>query len=676
MTEKEQPRYTMRIERKIVDMLGLKLYDKIAAVVAEIIANSYDADATEVNVRLPLGKALAVKKKGGIEEKGFVIEIIDDGHGMTPEEANAFYLRVGKDRREDPKQGDRSREGRLVMGRKGIGKLAPFGVCHTIEIRSAGGKKSDKGYMVTHFELDYDRIVEETNEEDNEYHPKPLEDDRKWEEKSGTTIRLKNFLPKIVPDKDTFNRQLSYRFGLTLPNFSIKVIDTKEEEPEAEFSIGKQDIPLMEGTKIVVNDIPVITDEGDHLPVSGWVGMSKRPCKNVEFAGVRIYVRGKIASITRDFGLPSGFTGEFVMRSYLVGEIHVDWMDDEEDLIQTHRQDILWASELGQAFSKWGREIIKKVARLAGEPRRKIVRERFLEVSNLKELAQKRFKDEELEKTALAIGEKIGSFASEDELEDKDYVAGLADIILAFAPHKLLVDTFKQIHEMVDEEGKVDYKLLVKLFETSRIAQYSSYGQIVSEKIKVIDTFESTIRKGEILEKDLQKILEDAPWLIESRWEVLTANQSFKNFRVAFESWHKEKYGKEILTTTNILHPTKRPDFVFVHAENSLIIVEIKPPKHAFNDKDWERLNNYYDAVEEFFKAKVEFKRLFPDGFKIILVADEVKITDSTKRKAFQLLKENNALVNRGWDALLHDTKMAHQDFLKAREEFEATVEE
>ena len=458
-SNKTQPHpYTMRIERKIVDKLGLKLYDKIAAVVAEIIANSYDADAELVTIHLPLGKSLAVMKKGGIEQKGYVIEIEDDGHGMTPDEANDFYLRVGKDRREDPKQGNNSRiKGRPVMGRKGIGKLAPFGVCRTIEVRSAGGDKTSKGYKVTHFELDYDKIVKDTSEEDNEYHPTPLKDDGKWAEKTRTTIRLKNFLPKNVADKETFNRQLGYRFGLTLPDFKIKTVDTKEENPEEEFYIGKEDIPLMEGTRFEIDSIPVVAEDGREYPVTGWVGMSKRPYKNIEFAGVRIYVRGKIASITRDFGLPSGFTGEFVARSYLVGEVYADWIDDEEDFIQTHRQDILWASDLGKAFSKWGQEIIKKVAKRSREPRRKLVKERFLEVSKLKETAQKRFKNEELERTAIQLGEKIGSFASEEELEDEDYVMGLAEIILTFAPHKLLVDTFKKIQELVDEEGKVDF---------------------------------------------------------------------------------------------------------------------------------------------------------------------------------------------------------------------------
>ena len=162
--KKETPRpYTMRIERKIVDKLGLRLYDKVAAVVAELIANAYDADAEKVTIQLPLGKALAVRRGNEIDDKGYFVEVADNGHGMTPDEANEFYLKVAKDRREDPRQGNLSREKkRPVMGRKGIGKLAPFGVCHTIEVRSAGGKETEEGYRVTHFELDYEKILKDT----------------------------------------------------------------------------------------------------------------------------------------------------------------------------------------------------------------------------------------------------------------------------------------------------------------------------------------------------------------------------------------------------------------------------------------------------------------------------------------------------------------------------------
>lgn len=670
--------YTMHIERTIVDDLGLKLYDKVSAVVAEIIANSYDADAENVKVEIPLGKALAINKGGKVVQSDYCIKVHDDGHGMTPEEANDFYLMVGRHRREYKGQGDLSREKkRPVMGRKGIGKLAPFGVCKTIEIRSAGGKKSSKGYLVTHFQLDYDDIINYVNEKlrkskddqaDYDYHPKPLEDDGRWDKNPGTVVILKNFLAKKVPDRETFGRQLSYRFGLGTSDFNIEVKDTKEN-PEPVFSIQEVIIPLMEGTKIDVKDRPVITVSGEKMPVRGWVGMAKTSYKNEEFTGVRIYVRGKIASVTRDFGLPSGFSGEYVARSYLVGVVHADWLDKKEDLIQTHRQDILWSSDLGQAFSDWGRQIVKEVAKAGREPRRKQVSEVFLQKSNIKNIAHERYNDQELEETVLDLGEKIGKFASEDELDDQEYIDGLREIILTVAPHKLLVDTFKKIQDMADKDGKVDLKDLVKLFQTSNIAQLASYGQVVAEKIKDIEIFEKSIRKDNINEKELQKILENAPWLIDPKWEPITANQKFKSFREAFQKWYKRKYGEEITTTAACLDDI-RPDFIFLYVENSIKLVEIKPPKHAFDDNDWVRLNRYDDSMEEFFDTNKSYADAFPHRFHIILISDEIKITNTSNKKAFESLKEKGRLEPKTWEDLFYDTTMYHKSFLEARDAY------
>ena len=38
-------RYRMTISRMTIDKLGVKLYDKVSAVIAELVANAYDADA-------------------------------------------------------------------------------------------------------------------------------------------------------------------------------------------------------------------------------------------------------------------------------------------------------------------------------------------------------------------------------------------------------------------------------------------------------------------------------------------------------------------------------------------------------------------------------------------------------------------------------------------------------
>lgn len=147
----------MTISRLTVDKLGVKLYDKASAVIAELVANAYDADATVVTVSAPMGQLLAQKVSGDLRDKGFEIVVQDDGIGMTPNEVNDFYLKVGAERRNDKRRGAIStRFLRKVMGRKGVGKLAPFGIGNVIEVVTSGGElvagkdatgKSGKGYL-------------------------------------------------------------------------------------------------------------------------------------------------------------------------------------------------------------------------------------------------------------------------------------------------------------------------------------------------------------------------------------------------------------------------------------------------------------------------------------------------------------------------------------------------
>ena len=144
-TEGPVDNYELRISRLTVDKLGVKLYDKASAVVAELVANAYDADAETVLVRLPLSTQLASRAGGRLTDKGLRIEVVDNGHGMSPARAREYYLLVGSDRRTNRPNGDLSRtKKRPVMGRKGIGKLAPFGICNLIEVRSARRAKDGR----------------------------------------------------------------------------------------------------------------------------------------------------------------------------------------------------------------------------------------------------------------------------------------------------------------------------------------------------------------------------------------------------------------------------------------------------------------------------------------------------------------------------------------------------
>jgi proteasome lid subunit RPN8/RPN11 len=53
------------------------------------------------------------------------------------------YLDVGRDRREVEKT-DRSPGGRLLQGRKGVGKLAGFGIADIVEVQTVHKDKDSK----------------------------------------------------------------------------------------------------------------------------------------------------------------------------------------------------------------------------------------------------------------------------------------------------------------------------------------------------------------------------------------------------------------------------------------------------------------------------------------------------------------------------------------------------
>ena len=115
----------MSISLNILDHLGVNLYSDVPPVLAEAVANSWDAEASVVDI--------------DIDTQARTITITDNGHGMTLEDMNNKYLTVGYDRRNDDKKRGIVRT-RRVMGRKGIGKLALFSIADTVEVQSVTGE--------------------------------------------------------------------------------------------------------------------------------------------------------------------------------------------------------------------------------------------------------------------------------------------------------------------------------------------------------------------------------------------------------------------------------------------------------------------------------------------------------------------------------------------------------
>lgn len=651
-------KYKLTISRTTIDKLGVKLYDKVSDVVSELISNSYDADAEKITIDIPLNEYLATKHQGVTESKDYKIIVKDDGHGFTENEANDFFLKVGSDRRQDSRRRqykDKSKEhGRSVMGRKGIGKLASFGICKKIEVWSAAGKKGAKKYKISHFIMNYDDIQKDTYEV---YNPQSGHEDGTFSKTRGTKITLSNFLYKKIPDVETFKKQLARKFGISRDDFKIEVVDSMTKKSHI---ISTLDIVLMKNTKISVKNRPICLDDNNTLPVRGWVAYAKKAYEDEEMAGVRIYARGKLAVTTRDFGRKSGFTGEYHVRTHLVGEIYADWLDDDDDLIASDRQDILWSSEKGEAFKKWGQVLIKELGKKSDDSVKRKKFDEFKKISKLEERAKKKFGDTPIYKAALDLGKSLASNITEDGLKDSDYVKRWLELILSIAPHKIIVDNLKRIADAGNQNAS---NVISSILCDTMLAETASLGQIAHERIRAIKKLEITIRQPtSVVEAELHNILKNAPWLIDPQWTVFQSNRSFIEFEKRFKAFYKKKRRDVSNQSIDSELGMKRPDFIMLHIKNIIEIIEIKKPKYSFKEKDYERLHNYYKAMKQFVKEPGISQQNY--RYHILLICDEIDLKDRDESSYDGLVKAN-VIAHKTWDELLSNTRHAHDDFLK-----------
>lgn len=696
----------MTISRLTVDKLGVKLYDRVSAVIAEVVANSYDADATEVVITAPMGEWLAQKHQGKVIDKGFIIEVADNGTGMLVDESinqiNEFYLKVGAERRRDPRRGDRSKKfGRRVMGRKGVGKLAPFGVCEKIEVISSSGSKRKgqnaagkevQGFPTSHFTMDRTAILWET---DQPYYPQPGSLDGRVQPKTGTTIKMEVFDHRRVPTMADFERQLAQRFGLSTPNWRIVLRDSQKSPDDDDYEriVGQFETKIKAGTQINLrqragtptesrspSDFEVIGPQGINVseisagfmfedkfyPITGWVGYATQPYKDDLMAGIRIYCRGKIAAKSPVFNLKAGFTGEHDVRSYLIGELHADWLDEDDDLIRTDRQDILWSHDLGQELQHWGQSLVKLVGRITREPMRRSAWERFQEISKIQERVVKAYpgnEQEPIRKRTLEMAETIARSARGDELEDEETVESFVQLSLLLGPHITLDEKLKQAAETKGEP----LHFISEVLRTARIAELVSFGRIADDRIRVIKQVETYKDDSTTLEGAFQKLISEAPWLVNPQWSPLTANQSFETLKQEFKKFYKERTGQD-LELDSFGDSSKRADFVMSNQDQVIEIIEIKRPQHSLANEEMERINKYVDLMTEFLNlpGNKDFRDLFPE-FHVTLVCDKLALA-GVHRAAFDGLVSKGILEHINWRTFLLRTRKMHEAFLNEAE--------
>ncbi len=310
----EERELIMRFDLNTIEHLGVKMYSQIPTAIAELIANSYDADAKNVKIHLI---------DDGENKK---VIVTDDGVGMTFDEINNEFLVIGRNRRSEGKT--RSPSGtRVATGKKGLGKLALFGIGDTIEVVSI------KNGQKVHFKMNWNQLKRTTG---SEYKPE-ISNICATTESKGTAIILSDLKRKSRFNEDDLASSLSKLFNFYDSTFRVYVINgdrtievTKElrySEIESEFEFNVSDI------------IQSMTDEySPKDEIRGKILTTEKPLKP-GLRGITLFANGRLVNAAEFFGRSeSSF-----FYSYATGWIEVDFIDNlPQDVISTNRQSLNW----------------------------------------------------------------------------------------------------------------------------------------------------------------------------------------------------------------------------------------------------------------------------------------------------------------------------------------------
>lgn len=190
--------YKINIDPRILELLGPNLYTNIYYVLAELIANAYDADAKNVYI-------VASDKS---------IRVEDDGIGMSYEGKEVEkFLNVAKVSRENEAEA-RTASGRLKMGRKGIGKLASLSVSTEVNVMTVSkGEKS--GFVLSRKPYGVDGLLKPIDEKDISF---------LYVRDNGTAIEMLSPHYTLHKTDDAIKRNLLNIFPYVDKDFRIHII--------------------------------------------------------------------------------------------------------------------------------------------------------------------------------------------------------------------------------------------------------------------------------------------------------------------------------------------------------------------------------------------------------------------------------------------------------------------
>lgn len=339
----DEKKYELNIDVRILELLGPNLYTNIYYVLAELIANAYDADAHNVYI---------------ISDDDKII-VEDDGKGMSYSKGEVTkYLKVAAISRTNETDSKTTLD-RLKMGRKGVGKLAALSVSEEVHVMTiASGEKS--GFVLSRHPQSekLQSIPDETIRFER------IKD-------NGTAIVMLNPQYHLHKTPTAIKRNLLKIFPAISEDFKIHIVlgDKEEVIDSVDKEVGRElcaCILLGDKSSNILNSfnneypnvelliqnqpkefpITMRNNQGEekeyNLVIEGWIGAYKstrgRKLESSDFPDnfISLYANDKMG----EFNILPVVGANRLNESYVVGQLYIDLFELSElpDMALSNRQ--------------------------------------------------------------------------------------------------------------------------------------------------------------------------------------------------------------------------------------------------------------------------------------------------------------------------------------------------
>ncbi len=578
----------MKINLNALEHLGMNLYSKIPAVLSEIVANAWDADASRVSVTLSNGK----------------ISIEDDGIGMTRDEVIDQFLNVGFQRR--PAMGAQTLAGRKPMGRKGIGKLSSFSIANVVTVYTARNDEQ------TAFRMNAKKIRKQMQRDDgNSYHPKEISHTLE-KKRSGTCIILTGLKRRAnVQTAKGLRKRIARRFSVVGPQHGFAVsVNGEEVHPtdrgyyehvEYCWTYGDQKDTIDRFSRLAGNGLPIDRTEeigktGKKVGICGWIGTVRRPSllkdKDGERSGdgersedsenlnrIAIFMRGKVAQedILGDFGLKE------IFADYIVGEIHCENLDQDnkEDIATSSRQALKYDDPRFEAVRKMVHGELRHIAGQWTDLRNRDGSKVFCkEVPAVAEWLS-HMQGDTRKKAERWIG-RLNVLRSGDQAKRELLKAS----VLAFESYRR-----KEQLDYLENLSNETLEPNLDVFNDIDDLQLSYYGQIVNLRLGVITALEEKLQVDE-KEAVIRDHIYEHLWLLDPSWERAKGSEAVERRITTFL--------KETSANLSKAEAQARIDIGYRTAQGRHVIIELKRASVSVSvDELMPQIRKYRDGARE-----------------------------------------------------------------------------